>query len=135
VERAGLFTDEWLRACNEALAATPPPDAAALRLVVTERVLGAPQGANGTVTLVADADGVRLVAGEVDGATAWLTLSMDDAEALHAGSIGPARALAEGRVRVRGDLRAVVEAVGFLAAAHGSLRRTTLRTDGDEPGR
>ena len=45
-----------------------------------------------------------------------------DAEALHEGSLDPATALAEGRVRVRGDLRAIVEAVSVLAAAHARLR-------------
>jgi hypothetical protein len=47
---------------------------------------------------------------------------MADAAALHDGELDPARALTEGRVRVRGELRAVVEAVTVLAAAHAAMR-------------
>jgi hypothetical protein len=90
--------------------------------VVTEHVTGAPDSVHDVVTLVADDQGVQLIGGEVPGATAWLTIAMHDAEALHDGSLTPAVALTEGRLRVRGDLRAVVDAVGLLASAHAAMR-------------
>jgi SCP-2 sterol transfer family protein len=124
VSDAPLFSDAWLDDCNEALATLAPtrePDARAL--VVTERILDAPPGVHHEVTIVCDADGVRLEGGERPDATAWLTVSMDAAVALHDGSLEPSAALAQGRVRVRGDLRGVVEAVGLLAVAHGALRQ------------
>lgn len=118
-----LFTDEWLLECNRALdglhLARTTGTAA---LVVTELITQAPPGRHSAITLVADDDGVRLTAGEDPAAAAWLTVSMSDAEALHSGSLDPARALVEGRVRIRGDFRAVVDAVEMLAAAHDSLR-------------
>jgi len=117
-----LLSEEWLAACNEALArCAAPPDGAA-PLVVTEVITGAPDGIVGAVTLVADPDGVRLVAGGRDDATAWLTMSMDDAVALHEGRIDPAGALTAGRVKVRGDLGAVTAASALLAAAHAAMR-------------
>jgi hypothetical protein len=119
---AALFTDEWLDECNRALANLGVPRASADRLVVTELVAHAPPGRHGAITLVADAAGVRLAAGDDPAASAWLSVSMSDAEALHAGALDPARALIEGRIRIRGDFRAVVDAVGLLAAAHDSLR-------------
>lgn len=114
-----FLSDEWLAACNGALGALGAPGRA---VVVTEVVTGAPEGCLGEVTLVADGDGVRLVAGHRDDATAWLTLAYADAEALNEGRTDPARALTEGKVRVRGDLRAVVDATALLAAAHAALR-------------
>jgi hypothetical protein len=118
----GSFLDEpWLAACNEALAALPAADADRT-LVVTQVVTDAPQGALGVVTLVADRDGVRMERGERPDTAAWLTLSATDAEALHEGTLDPARALTEGRVKVRGDLRQVVEGAAVLAAAHEALR-------------
>jgi hypothetical protein len=122
VSLAPLFSDAWLTECNGALASMPVPGRDARPLVVTERIVGVPASARDAVTLVSDEAGVRLVAGEQPGATAWLTVSMEDAAALHDGRLEPSTALAEGRIRVRGDLRGVVEAVGLLSAAHASLR-------------
>jgi hypothetical protein len=136
VAAPGLFSDEWLAACNEALAAPSEVMAPGTRLVVTEHVTGAPDTVHSAITLVADDQGVRLVGGEVPGATAWLTIAMVDAAALHDGTLTPAAALTEGRLRVRGDLRAVVDAVGLLASAHASMRaRSEHGTSRAAPGR
>jgi len=115
-----LYTDAWLASCNEALSDAGRHEGRAL--VVTELVTDAPASAHAAITLVADDEGVRLVAGEHPAATAWLTITMRDAAALHEGSLDPAAALAEGRVKVRGDLRAVVDAASLLADAHARLR-------------
>jgi ubiquinone biosynthesis protein UbiJ len=117
-----LLTEAWLTECNTALESAPGIDEGRRPLIVTELVPDAPDGAHRAVTLIADHEGVRLVAGEWPGASAWLTVSMADAGALHAGQLDPARALTEGRVRVRGDLSAVVELVAVLADAHSRLR-------------
>ncbi len=121
MDDAGFLTDDWLAACNAVLA-TAPPVADGHRLAVTELVPDAPEGAHRAVTLVADAEGVRLLAGEDPRATAWLTLALRDATALHDGALDPAAALAQGRVRVRGDLAAVVALASVLADAHERLR-------------
>jgi hypothetical protein len=126
---AALFTDEWVAECNQALAQLGAPVLTADRLVVTELVAEAPPGRHAAITLVADAASAHLVAGEDPAASAWLTVSMSDAEALHEGSLDPARALVEGRIRIRGDFRAVVDAVGMLAAAHEALRARSTAPD------
>lgn len=120
MDDAPLLSDAWLAECNAALADAPGLEGRPL--VVTELVPDAPDGRHRAVTLVADGDGVRLVAGEQPGASAWLTVSMRDAAALHQGDLDPARALTEGRVRVRGDLGAVVAFATALADAHARLR-------------
>lgn len=125
MDDAPLLSDEWLSACNAALVTLARPEGRAAGpgpLVVTELVTGAPAGTHDAVTLVADDRGVRLVAGRDDAATAWFTVSFADVQALHSGELDPARALTEGRVRVRGDLRAVVDAVDLLASAHAAMR-------------
>jgi hypothetical protein len=133
---AALFTDAWLEECNAALASVPGTLPDARPLVVTELVTGAPPGAHGALTLVVDEAGARLRSGDDAAASAWLTVSMADAEALHDGSLDPAAALTQGRVRIRGDLRAVVDAVGLLAAAHQQLRaRGAAQAPGAAPER
>jgi SCP-2 sterol transfer family len=122
VSDAPLLSDAWLAECNAALLGAPGFEESGRPLIVTELVPDAPEGAHRAVTLVADRDGVRLVAGEQPGASAWLTVSMRDAASLHRGDLDPARALTEGRVRVRGDLGAVVALVSVLADAHARLR-------------
>jgi len=122
---AALLSDEWLAECNAALARaglTRPSDAAGGPLVVTEHVSGAPQGLHDALTQVADETGVRLLAGADPSARAWVSVGFEDAEALHAGRLDPASALTEGRIRVRGDLQALVDAVGLLGSAHEALR-------------
>lgn len=119
---AALFTDAWLEECNTALASVPGTAPDARPLVVTERVTGVPEGAHDHITLVVDEAGARLRGGEVAAPSAWITIAMQDAEALHLGRLDPAVALTEGRVRVRGDLRAVVDAMALLAEAHRQLR-------------
>lgn len=116
---AAPFSDEWLAECNAALATLPAP---ARPLAVTERLTDPPEGSFGAITLVADDDGVRLVAGADEAAGTSITISATDAAALHAGTLSPAEAITQGKVRVRGDLRAVVEATALLAAAHAALR-------------
>ena len=116
----GLLTDEWLERCNEALAGLEGPTGGPI--VLTERVTGTAPPQHHAVTLLADEDGVRLVAGGHEGAAATITLSVADALALQSGELSPSGALSSGRVRVRGDLRAVIEGVALLARAHELLR-------------
>lgn len=119
---AALLSGAWIAECNAALSGLEVAAAPGARwpLVVTE-VVTIPGGADRELTLVADDEGVALVEGDDDRACAWITLSLDDAVAMHEDRLDPARALGDGRVKVRGDLRALVEAVSLLARAHGRL--------------
>jgi putative sterol carrier protein len=72
--------------------------------------------ADGRVHLEIDADGTL-----VAGATATIALGYVDAQAMALGRLDPADALAAGRVRVRGDLAALVAGQEVLAAAAARL--------------
>jgi SCP-2 sterol transfer family len=113
-----FLSEAWLSAVTDALGTLGPTERT---LVVSELIAGTPEDLLSAVTLVGDADGVRLVAGSRDDAAAWLTVHYADASALHDGTLDPAQALTEGRVKVRGDLRQVVEATELLARAHAVL--------------
>jgi putative sterol carrier protein len=70
--------------------------------------------AEGRAHLALDSDGAP-------GATATIALRYTDALALALGELDPADALAQGRVRVRGDLAALVAGQEVLAAAASRL--------------
>ncbi|HWF16093.1 MAG TPA: SCP2 sterol-binding domain-containing protein [Acidimicrobiales bacterium] len=72
--------------------------------------------AEGRAHLALDGDGAL-----ADGATATIALGYADALALALGRLDPADALAAGRVRVRGDLAALVAGQEILAAAAARL--------------
>jgi SCP-2 sterol transfer family len=92
---------------------------------VVQVVTGVPAGGDATAevevrVVLRVADGrARLAldpAGEVTG-TATIVLGYADAAAMARGELDPAEALAAGRVRVRGDLAALVAGQDVLAAA------------------
>ncbi|HXA74490.1 MAG TPA: SCP2 sterol-binding domain-containing protein [Acidimicrobiales bacterium] len=74
--------------------------------------------AEGRAHLAFDPDGVS---GTATATTATIALGYADALALALGRLDPADALAAGRVRVRGDLAALVAGQQVLAAAAGLL--------------
>lgn len=84
---------------------------------------GARAGAEGEVRVVLSvADGRAHMALDDDGpVTATIACDYPDALALALGRLDPADALAAGRVRVRGDLAALVAGQEILAAAAGLL--------------
>ena len=75
--------------------------------------------ADGHAHMALDADGAGAGAG--DPARATIALDYADALALALGRLDPADALAAGRVRVRGDLAALVAGQAVLTAAAGLL--------------
>jgi len=82
-----------------------------------------PDGADRVLDLVATDTAVALElvgtapAAEGDPVTATIHLAYADAAALSRSELDPARALAEGRVKVRGDLALLIAAQGLLAQA------------------
>jgi hypothetical protein len=125
---------------TEALAAASEGSLAAAdgAFSVAQVVAGVP-GSDGTESVVravfsVSAGAARLVLDpdEQVPATATIVLGYDAALAMARGELDPADALAAGRVRVRGDLAALVAGQALLAAAAAQLG-TSLDglTDGD----
>jgi SCP-2 sterol transfer family len=148
---ARYLSSEWVQSFDAALGALDLSDAVAAaasgslaaadgRFSVAQLVSGVPEGVGagdgsgsgpesvvGLVLTVADGRAhMALDPGGVDGAlvggaTATIALGYTDALALALGRLDPADALAAGRVRVRGDLAALVAGQEVLAAAAALL--------------
>jgi hypothetical protein len=131
-----FLSQEWIELVNQMLAAAPPADFDATsiaasdgRFTVSEVVHDAPPelahpGAPVTVTLRVDGAVVQLEPGGTDAAShsdVVISLSYEDAAALNRGELDAAAALAQGRVRVRGDLSVLVAGQQLLSAAGARL--------------
>ncbi len=133
-----FLTPSWAEAVTGALADVrlpdPGPDAGLAAVdgtfIVVEEVRGAPDG-DVRLVLQADAGTLRLQVtplgeGEDEG-DVTIALGYDDAVALSLGTLSPAEALNDGRIRVRGDLSVLVAGQELLQAA----RTHTVAVDAD----
>jgi hypothetical protein len=142
---ARYLSPEWVQAFDDALGALDLTDAISAAaagsfaaadgtFTVAQLVSGVPSdvagGAGGPAghevrVVLSVTDGHAHMALEADAAgapaTATIALEYADALALALGRLDPADALAAGRVRVRGDLAALVAGQEILAAAAGLL--------------
>jgi ubiquinone biosynthesis protein UbiJ len=110
---------EWFETANASLgAATAPPVESAL--VVVLDLSDAPPSGPHALTLTLAPDGASLAPGDHLGADAVLRLAHADAAGLVAGELDSASALRDGRVKVAGDLSAVVALAEWLASARPS---------------
>jgi len=131
-----FYSAEWVAAFNEGVAGLDPSSvdtgaslvAAGGSFSVTQLIHGAPgppgdPGSDLLATLSVGEGRVSLALGppETGPADVTVSLSWADAAALARGELDAAGALAQGRVRVRGDLSLLVAAQGLLAAAAGRL--------------
>jgi hypothetical protein len=127
------LSPEWVTAFNDALreldlsAAIAAAGAGSLTasdgsFAVAQVVTDAPEGEVRTVLTVADG-GASLALDPTRALSANVTIVMgfDDALAMARGGLSPADALANGRVRVRGELAVLVAGQSVLAAAGALL--------------
>jgi SCP-2 sterol transfer family len=117
---ADFLSEEWFEALNESLraagAAPLEPDAAPIRVVL--EITGGPVALPHALTLTAGAGGASAAPGDHLAADALLRLSFEDAAALTSGRLDSANALREGRIKVRGDVAAIVPLLEWLQRAH-----------------
>jgi SCP-2 sterol transfer family len=117
---ADFLSTEWFRELNETLEnADPVPvtsDAATVRVVI--EFLDAPSNGPHAITFTIGPGGARVEAGDHLAADAIVRLSFADASALTGGDIDSASALRDGRVKVRGDINAIVPLLNWLQRAH-----------------
>jgi SCP-2 sterol transfer family protein len=118
---ATFLGTDWFMALNETLtrAGVPPiGDRGELR-VVLEFVDG-PSSAPHAMTLTVNADGAVAEPGDHLAADAVVRLTYADAEALTQGTLESAVALREGRLKVSGDVQALVPLLDWLLESHAS---------------
>lgn len=121
-----FLSDQWFDALEDALARAGEPEGGE-RCAIGQLVTGAP-GGDVAYTLVAGAGPAALVRDSIAPAEVVLVEDYETARAIASG-VAPSDALAAGRVKVRGDVQALLRAQGFLAAlveAGAELRARTV---------
>lgn len=117
---AEFLSDDWFESLNDTLrAAGPVPDVdgvSVLRIVF--EFPDAPSTGPHAITFTVSGDGATVTPGDHLAADALVSLSFADAAALANGAFDSATALREGRIKVRGDINAIVPLVGWLQHAH-----------------
>lgn len=120
---AGFLTDAWLddleTAARAARVATAAP------LILQQIVPDGPDGHEMAYALVIADGRVRVERGRVTDADLTFTQDRATAEAIHRGELSAQAAFMQGRLRLGGDLRAVIDRAGELGAIDdvlGSVR-------------
>ncbi|MGB8197519.1 MAG: SCP2 sterol-binding domain-containing protein [Acidimicrobiales bacterium] len=116
---ADFLSTEWFQSLNESLErADPVPfDGDATVRVVIE-FPDAPSNGPHAITFSISADGARVDSGDHLAADAIVQIAYADASALTNGDTDSATALRDGRVKVRGDINAIVPLLSWLQRAH-----------------
>ncbi|MGC1419502.1 MAG: SCP2 sterol-binding domain-containing protein [Acidimicrobiales bacterium] len=117
---AAFLTNAWFDEVNATLmnaGAVPLDDGVELFRVVLEFPDAPPEGPR-AMTFTMKREGASLLAGEHLAADAVVSLGYLDALALTDGHLDSASALREGRVKVRGDVNALVPLLAWLQLAH-----------------
>lgn len=114
-----LYSAEWVAAFNDAVAGIDVPADASFRML---QLVDGPHGPR-RVGLAASEGRVQMTVDPPDEPAPQVTVSVssEDAAALARGELDPARLLAAGRVKVRGDLSVLVRAQAVLVEAAGRL--------------
>jgi SCP-2 sterol transfer family protein len=120
---ADFLSTEWFQKINDSLeSADRPPftiDAEIVRVVI--EFPDAPNNGPHAITFSISAESARVEPGDHLAADAIVQLAYADAAALTGGDIDSATALRDGRVKVRGDINAIVPLLNWLQRAHPSV--------------
>jgi hypothetical protein len=117
---ANFLSAEWIAALNDTLArAGVPPLGERSGLRVVFEFVDGPSSAPHAITLSVNALGAVAEPGDHLAADAVVRLTHADAEALTQGTLESAVALREGRLKVRGDVQALVPLMDWLLESHG----------------
>ncbi len=112
-----FYSPEWVAAFNQAVAELAPLDVPSGDFALLQVVHGGPSG---TVRVGLSVDGGRVTMAldppEEPAPQVVLSVGYDDAAALARGELEPARLVASGRVKVRGDLSVLVGGQALLVA-------------------
>jgi putative sterol carrier protein len=142
---ARFLSPEWAEEFSAVLSGLAPPgtdpdaDAPNGPVTVVEEIHGTPDGDVRLVLRIEDgALGLQLEPGTVGAdhpdapagtrPDVTITVSYEDAAAMSRGELSPAEALNAGRIRVRGDLSALVAAQHLLDAARSATRGLVAST-------
>lgn len=106
---ATFLSEEWFAEVNERLATRTLNVPSAEETFIVLEFDGGSSSDVHAITLHLGSDGARVAPGDHLAATTVIRLSASDAAAVSSGALDSATALREGRLRVTGDLRALLE--------------------------
>jgi hypothetical protein len=115
---ADFLSTEWFESVNETLRAAGPVEVDGDVVRVVLELLDAPASLPHAMTLTLGGEETSLRVGDHLAADALVRLSYADALALNEGTLDSASALRDGRLKIRGDIHAIVPLLGWLKAAH-----------------
>jgi ubiquinone biosynthesis protein UbiJ len=125
-----FLSDEWLAELNGAVASDEQLSRAAsgIHLTVQQVVVG-PEGHETCYATRVDDGRVELMPGRADDADATITEDYDTAAALARGDTTPQDAILAGKVRVSGDLGALLKGQEVLETARARFDDVRARTE------
>jgi alkyl sulfatase BDS1-like metallo-beta-lactamase superfamily hydrolase len=110
---AGFLTDEWFREAAAAAGDARVDDD--LRIVIQQVVTDGPHGEDLPYVVTVGDGTLSVQRGWADVADVTFTQDRRTAEAIHRGELSAQTAFIEGRLRLGGDLRALIDRAGALA--------------------
>jgi hypothetical protein len=119
---AAFLTDAWFTQTNARLIAARAhiDDVEHRHLRVVLEIDGAPSSLARAMTFAVGPEAASLSPGGDPAPNLVVRVGFADAAALAGGSLDATTALSEGRLKVRGDVSALVELAGWLAAMHAA---------------
>lgn len=109
---AAFLTDQWFDDLDAAARGTSIP--LDVRLVIQQIIPGSAEGDEVAYVLTAADGAITVRRGRVEVPDITFTQDRATAEAIHRGELSAQTAFIEGRLRLGGDLRAVIERAGRL---------------------
>ncbi len=117
-----FLSPQWFQELSSTLASAGPVpferDTRTVRVVI--EFPDAPKSLPHAITFTLASEGATIESGDHLAADAIVRLSYEDATSLSNGTFDSASALRDGRIKVRGDINAVVPVLGWLQRAHPS---------------
>jgi putative sterol carrier protein len=127
---ADFLSDSWFERLNETLShAGPVPVEPETVFHVVIQLIKAPKGAPNALTLTISEREAKADPGDNLLADTLVSLTYADARALFRGKFDSASALREGRIKVRGNVKALVPLLSWMQAAHPLAGERSLDED------
>jgi hypothetical protein len=116
---SAFLSGEWFSELSAKLqdAGPAPFDEGVVEVRIVFELTDGPPSLPHTITFAVSRDGVTVQPGDHHAADAVIRISYSDAAALAGGQLTSAKAVRDGRLKIRGDVHGLVPLLGWLLAA------------------
>jgi hypothetical protein len=116
---SAFLSDEWFSQLSETLqnAGPAPFDDGVVEVRIVFELTDGPSSLPHAITFAVTHDGVTVQPGDHLAADAVIRISYDDAADLASGQLTSAKAVRDGRLKIRGDVHGLVPLLSWLLAA------------------